>query len=135
MHELSIATAVVDRAADIAAEHQAVSVEMVRLRVGQLAGVVAAALRFSFGLAAEGTVVARAELVIEDVPALARCGACDGLFPVGSPPSLCCPHCDRGAEVLVSGRELELVEVRLEGADVDVCLAAPAAARPRGEDT
>jgi hydrogenase nickel incorporation protein HypA/HybF len=133
MHELSIAAAVAERAEEVAREHGADSVEAVRLRVGELAGVVPDALRFSFGLVAQGTAVAGAELVIEEVPATARCGGCEERFAVGSPPRLWCARCDRGAVELLSGRELELTEVRLGGDGAEVCTAAHRGPR-RGED-
>lgn len=113
MHELSIASAVVETAERTARAHGAQAVEGVRLRVGELAGVVADALAFSFGLVAEGTLAAGAELVIDEVPARGACDACGGEFAVGSPPRLWCPGCDRPASRLVCGRELEVVEVRL----------------------
>ncbi|HZX38756.1 MAG TPA: hydrogenase maturation nickel metallochaperone HypA [Streptomyces sp.] len=122
MHELSIAAAVVERAGHTARAHGATSVEAVRLRIGELAGVVGDALRFSFELVAEGTVVAGAELIVEDVPARARCGGCGKEFAVGSPPHLWCPGCDRPAAQLLTGRELELVEVRLP--ETETCAAA-----------
>jgi hydrogenase nickel incorporation protein HypA/HybF len=131
MHELSIAAAVAERAGEVAREHGAPSVEAVRLRVGELAGVVPAALRFSFALVAEGTAVAGAELVIEEVPAVARCGGCARRFPAGCPPRLWCAHCDRGAVELLTGRELELTEVRL--AQAGHCAAAHTGP-PRGEE-
>jgi hydrogenase nickel incorporation protein HypA/HybF len=119
MHELSIAAAVVERAEDVAREHGAEAVECVTLRIGELAGVVPDALRFSFDLVAEGTLLHGAELVIEEIRARARCGGQDGCgedFAVGSPPALWCPRCERPAVELLTGRELELAEVRMGAA-------------------
>ncbi|MBW1601927.1 hydrogenase maturation nickel metallochaperone HypA [Streptomyces sp. JJ66] len=113
MHELSIATAVVESAEAAARRHGATCVGSVRLRVGELSGVVPDALRFSFELAAAGTALEGAALEIEDVPARARCATCPGDFPVGSPPDLRCPRCEGSAAELVSGRELELAAVTL----------------------
>ncbi|MFH8803362.1 hydrogenase maturation nickel metallochaperone HypA [Streptomyces sp. NPDC017936] len=115
MHELSIAAAVVENAEGVARAHGADAVAGVTLRVGELAGVVPDALRFSFSLVAEGTALDGAELVIEEVPARARCGGCGARFAVGSPPTLWCPHCDTAAAELLTGRELELAEVRMAG--------------------
>lgn len=125
MHELSIAAAVVEGAEEAARRHGAASVERVRLRIGALSGVVPGALRFSFGLAAEGTLLAGAELVIEEVPARARCGGCAAGFAVGSPPKLSCPRCGQDADELLSGREMELAGV----------LLPEAAACPAGRET
>lgn len=111
MHELSIAVSLLDRIEELARTHGTGPVERVRLRVGALAGVVPEALRFSFEVAREGTVAAGADLVVEEVPARARCVPCGADYPLGSPPSLLCPRCD-GADVeLLAGRELEIVAV------------------------
>ncbi|MFJ6215411.1 hydrogenase maturation nickel metallochaperone HypA [Streptomyces sp. NPDC092296] len=112
MHELSIAVAVVEAVEELAREHGADRAEEVRLRIGSLAGVEPEALRFSFTVAQEGTVLHGARLVVEEVPARARCTRCDSGFPVGSPPSLYCPHCDGAAVEVLAGRELELTGVR-----------------------
>ncbi|HEX5568417.1 MAG TPA: hydrogenase maturation nickel metallochaperone HypA [Streptomyces sp.] len=113
MHELSIAAAVAESAEHTARRHGASSVEAVRLRVGELSGVVADALRFSFEVVAEGTPLADAELLIEEVPARARCGECALEFAAGTPLRLWCPGCGGTATELVAGRELEIVDVTL----------------------
>ncbi|MFH8370206.1 hydrogenase maturation nickel metallochaperone HypA [Streptomyces sp. NPDC018031] len=130
MHELSIAAAVVETAGRTARAHGAAAVEAVRLRIGELAGVVPDALRFSFELVAEGTEVAGAELVIDAVPARAACDGCRSEFAVGSPPLLWCPRCDRPAARVTGGRELEVTEVRLPDA-----VTCPAAGGPQPERT
>ncbi|MEV0965138.1 hydrogenase maturation nickel metallochaperone HypA [Streptomyces sp. NPDC049910] len=111
MHEMSIALAVVDQVEEAARSHGATGVRTVRLLVGELAGVVPDALTFSFGLACAGTVVAGAGLVVETVPARARCAPCGGEWAVGMPPRLACPVCDRATAELVSGRELRIAAV------------------------
>jgi hydrogenase nickel incorporation protein HypA/HybF len=117
MHELSIAITLVEQAQQVARRHGDVTVSVVRVRVGELAGVVPDALRFSFGLARAGTAADAALLVVEDVPALARCEPCERTFPVGTPPFFWCPRCDTPTSGVVSGRELELTAVELsEGA-------------------
>ncbi|MGZ9934210.1 hydrogenase maturation nickel metallochaperone HypA/HybF [Streptomyces sp. NC-S4] len=124
MHEMSIAMAVVGQVEEAARSGGAQAVTSVRLRVGELAGVVPDALAFCFELACAGTVLEGAELVTEPVPARARCGSCPGSWAVGMPPELCCPGCGRATEVeLLSGRELEILSVHWED--------GPAGARTR----
>jgi len=92
-------------------------VRSVRLRVGELAGVVPDSLAFCFELACAGTLLEGAELVTEPVPGRARCTPCAHEWAVGMPPRLTCPECG-GAEVeLLSGRELQIAEVRWEDGD------------------
>ncbi|GHG51123.1 hydrogenase maturation nickel metallochaperone HypA [Streptomyces griseocarneus] len=113
MHELSIATAIVERATELARRHDAGGVEAVRVRVGEMSGVVPDALRFSFEVAREGTVVEAARLDVEEVPARAHCAACEKEFAVGTPPFLWCPRCDSPTTRLLSGRELEITVIEL----------------------
>ncbi|MFI9722194.1 hydrogenase maturation nickel metallochaperone HypA [Streptomyces sp. NPDC052396] len=118
MHELSIATVIVERAGELARRHGADRVEAVRVRVGELAGVVPDALSFSFEVARQGTALADARLVVEEVPARARCEPCAADFAVGVPPFLWCPRCDQPSERLLCGRELEITAIELEEASV-----------------
>ena len=111
MHEMSIAAAVVDQVVTAAEAAGARGVHSVRLQVGELAGVVPDSLRFCFELACTETVLEGAELVVEPVPALARCAACAADWAVGMPPDLCCPGCGAAAAELLSGRELQILGV------------------------
>jgi hydrogenase nickel incorporation protein HypA/HybF len=115
MHELSIATAIVDHAAEVARDRGATGVSAVTVRIGELAGVVPDALAFSFDVAREGTPVAGARLVVEEVTARAYCEPCGDSFAVGMPPFLWCPTCDRPSAGLSTGREMQIVRVELAG--------------------
>ncbi|OLZ63027.1 hydrogenase maturation nickel metallochaperone HypA [Streptomyces sp. IMTB 2501] len=108
MHELSIATAIVEQAEEIARADGTDRVTAVTVRVGELAGVVPDALRFAFEVARDGTALAGARLVVEQVAARAWCGGCAEEFAVGMPPFFWCPTCDRPSQELRSGRELEI---------------------------
>ncbi|MGW3244005.1 hydrogenase maturation nickel metallochaperone HypA/HybF [Streptomyces sp. NPDC001070] len=117
MHEMSIAVAVVEQVEEAASRladgaGAAPSAESVHLEVGELAGVVADALAFSFGLACTGTVLEGAVLTTETVPGRARCARCERDWPTGMPPQLSCPGCGSAATELLSGRELRITEVR-----------------------
>ncbi|GGW77221.1 putative hydrogenase nickel incorporation protein HypA [Streptomyces lucensis JCM 4490] len=111
MHELSIATAIVEQAQEIARADGTDDVSSVTVRVGELAGVVPDALHFAFEVARDGTALAGARLVVEQVTALAWCGGCAEEFALGMPPFFWCPRCDRPSQELRSGRELEITGV------------------------
>ncbi|MFF8594633.1 hydrogenase maturation nickel metallochaperone HypA [Streptomyces sp. NPDC015220] len=111
MHELSIASAIVERAGELARADGTDAVSVVTVRVGELSGVVPDALDFAFEVAREGTALAGARLVVERVTALAYCGPCAAEFAVGMPPFFWCPRCDRPSRDLRSGRELEITGV------------------------
>ncbi|MFJ3788610.1 hydrogenase maturation nickel metallochaperone HypA [Kitasatospora sp. NPDC090091] len=111
MHEMSIATAVVEQVDAAARQHGADGVAKVRLQVGELAGVVPSALDFCFELACTGTLVEGAVLETEAVPARAKCSPCGVEWAVGMPPDLGCPHCAGGDVELLAGRELQILGV------------------------
>ena len=67
MHELSIALSILDFAAE-EAERRGGRVVAVHLRLGPLSGVVKEALLSAYELAREGTPLAAAALVVEEVP-------------------------------------------------------------------
>ncbi|MFD3441207.1 hydrogenase maturation nickel metallochaperone HypA [Streptomyces sp. NPDC058685] len=107
MHELSIAMAVIDQVRGAVPDERVASLT---LRIGELVAVVPEALDFSFGLAADGTLLAGARLVIETVDGEAHCDGCGRDTPTGMPPVLWCGDCERPL-TLVAGRELEIVRV------------------------
>ncbi|MFE9258093.1 hydrogenase maturation nickel metallochaperone HypA [Streptomyces sp. NPDC006879] len=116
MHELSIAVAAVTQIAEAVQGRSGVRVRTVRLRVGELAGVVPDALRFAFGIAIEDTPLAGAALEIETVPGRARCPQCDREVATGMPPVLWCRTCGHPVELL-AGRELDIAQVDLDEDD------------------
>ncbi|AXI90402.1 hydrogenase maturation nickel metallochaperone HypA [Streptomyces griseoincarnatus] len=111
MHELSIATAIIERAGELARANGTDAVAAVTVRVGELAGVVPDALDFAFEVARDGTALADARLVVEQVPAQAWCGPCAEEFLVGMPPFFWCPRCDHPSTELRSGRELQITGI------------------------
>ncbi|MFG2819291.1 hydrogenase maturation nickel metallochaperone HypA [Kitasatospora sp. NPDC048365] len=111
MHEMSIATAVVEQVDAAAREHGMDAVARVRLQVGELAGVVPSALDFCFELACAGTLLEGAVLETESVAARARCLPCATEWAVGMPPDLGCPRCGGGSVELLAGRELQILGV------------------------
>jgi hydrogenase nickel incorporation protein HypA/HybF len=113
VHELSIALGIVDVAAEEVSRRGG-RVVAVHLKVGPLSGVVPAALRSAFELAREPEpAVAAAELVIEEVPVVARCPACAAERAV-SFPELRCLACGGPTPDVVRGRELEVVALEIE---------------------
>ncbi len=113
MHELSIALSVVDVATERAREAGGGRVEAVHLRVGALSGVASDALRFAFDAACEGTPLAGARLVIEEVPLAAFCPTCRAERMLRAA-RLRCPVCGTPTPELVRGTELEVTALEVE---------------------
>ena len=113
MHELSIATRLVELAAERVAEAGGGDVSAVTIRVGRLTCVHEDALRFCFELAREGTPLARAELRIVMVPVRVWWPDCGAERELPGIQSLACPGCGRPTGDIRAGRELDLESIEL----------------------
>jgi hydrogenase nickel incorporation protein HypA/HybF len=114
MHELSIALSLVEMASAAATEAGVSSVQVVHLRLGALSGVVKDALLFSFEIAAAGTPLADAKLVIEEVPVQIYCPTCAAPAILPNIQRFRCPRCNTPTNQILAGRELDLVSLEYE---------------------
>ena len=108
MHELAIAESVVTTVLE---RTEGRTVTVVRLRVGQLSGVVPDALMFCFEVAAAGTALEGATLEIEVQPGRAHCRTCSEDFSMPDALLLC--TCGSADVELTSGRELAVQSVEV----------------------
>jgi len=113
MHELGLAQGILDLVRQHVSENDLPAVRAIRVRVGEMAGVVADSLEFCFSAILIGTPCAGAYLAIEPVPARACCRGCDAEFSLRTP-VFQCPSCGGTAVAMVSGGELQVVDVELE---------------------
>ncbi len=111
MHELSIATSIVEIAQQ---EAGASRVCAVHLKLGPLAGVVKDSLLFSYEMAASGTPLEGSQLVIEEIPAIVRCGVCQRTEELPSIQQLACPACGAPTPELVQGTELQVTALEVD---------------------
>jgi hydrogenase nickel incorporation protein HypA/HybF len=116
MHELSIATSLVELGSAAAERAGAARVGVVYLRLGALAGVVREALEFSFELAAADTLLAGARLEIEELPVRVYCPACRAESVLPDIQRFRCPACGAPTSQIVQGRELELAALEYDEA-------------------
>jgi hydrogenase nickel incorporation protein HypA/HybF len=117
MHELSIASSIVDAVTESAAAYPGARVQEVRLRVGALASVIEDSLQFCWEITVEGTPLAGSRLVVHIQPVVAHCGACGQDGELLSLQSFRCPHCGEPVTDLRHGRELEIESIEIEDPD------------------
>ncbi len=113
MHELGIAEAVLTAIQKEAARHPGVRVTRAGLRVGELAGVDAPALRFAFEAVVQGTECEPLCLEIEFCPRRQKCQGCGQDFVVQDY-DLQCPKCHGFESDCIGGDELDLTFVEVE---------------------
>lgn len=114
MHEMGIAMEIVEIAkASIPADMQDAKVRRVNLQVGKLSAIVPDSLRFCFELVVKETPLDGAELVIEELPVVARCKDCHNEWTVAQA-VFTCSACQSGSIDLLSGRELDITSIEIE---------------------
>jgi hydrogenase nickel incorporation protein HypA/HybF len=114
MHEISIAMSIIELAEEESRRHGGLRIAAVHLRLGLLSGVVKDALLFSYGIACADTPLAGSRLVVEEVPGVIYCPACNGRRPVCSSEWYRCSECGSLASEIVQGKELEVVSLEVE---------------------
>ena len=114
MHELSIVASLFEILEEKAREQKATKIFLVKLQVGKLAGVVPEFLVSAFDTYKEGTLAAEAVLEVEEVPVTIRCQKCGTESPSENFAFLC-PSCGSSEIKIVSGTELLLERIELEG--------------------
>jgi len=114
MHELSVAMSIIEIAEEESKRRGGLQISAVHLRLGLLSGVVKDALLFAYEIARHDTPLAASRLVVEEVPGVIYCPACEGRRPVGSLEWFCCAECGSLASELVQGKELEVVSLEVE---------------------
>ncbi len=113
MHELSIASRVVELVGEQVCAAGGGRVAAVTLKIGALSCVHEDALRFSFNLAREGTPLADAELRIVTVPVMVWCAACGREVALPGIQKFACPECGTPSGDIRAGRELDLESIEL----------------------
>ena len=113
MHELAVAESLLKIIQDESKKHGLLRVNQVRLRIGELSTIVPSALSFSFEVISQGTLAEGAHLAMEMVPVTGHCQDCDADFEIDNYLFLC-PQCGGAIIMLVSGKELEIVDIEGE---------------------
>lgn len=112
MHELSIAQNILDIVHQSVERRELEDVRFIRLRLGALSGVVGDSLEFCFTAITAETPLARARLVFEHIPFRVRCSPCAREFD-NELGYVVCPACGGSDTQVLSGRELQVVEIEL----------------------
>ncbi len=134
MHELTIASALVEQVCDHAVSVGAAHVAEVNIRMGVLSGI-ARSLYFCFPCASRGTLCATARLRIEEVPLTVMCTQCDAVKTPAALYNFRCPDCGRPTPKVLTGREMQLVSIGFVLPDAETAPRHPAAvSKPERRD-
>ncbi len=110
MHEMSIATGMLQGVLKAAAEHGATRVEEVEVELGAMRLIVPEALEMAWEVLVEGTPAAGSRLKMTEVPIRAKCRECGRTYEaeVGS---FACPTCGQADVEIVAGDDIILKSV------------------------
>jgi hydrogenase nickel incorporation protein HypA/HybF len=114
MHELSLSYATVESALESIGGLDAGRVVSITLSIGAFSGVAVDAFRFSFPLAAAGTLLENAELRIEEEPVSVYCGRCEAVCELRSIRDFRCPRCGEPTADVRGGTELLIQSIEVE---------------------
>ncbi|MDR9440861.1 MAG: hydrogenase maturation nickel metallochaperone HypA [Halomonas sp.] len=112
MHELSLCRSLVRQASRVAAEHGALIIRRICIRIGPLSGVEAALMREAFPQASRHTAAEGARLEMARCSVRVHCPHCRQEAEA-SVNDLSCPRCGHWQTRLTGGDELLLVSVDL----------------------
>jgi hydrogenase nickel incorporation protein HypA/HybF len=113
MHELSIATSIVETVLQEITRQHLPPVQTIAVRIGALSSIDPEALRFGFDSIISGTPLAKTKLEIEYVPVQGKCRACGREFVVEDF-VFACPHCQSGQIEVTRGEELDIAYLEIE---------------------
>ncbi len=113
MHEMSIVTSILQIVEEQARKGGATVINSIDLEVGRLAGIELESLRFCFQSARQGTMAARAELVVDEIPGQGHCPECDRDVDLDFPLAPC-PLCGQAVVEAARGRELRVKSINVD---------------------
>ena len=113
MHEVSVMRNLLDIVEKTADREGAEKVDVIHLRIGEMAGISYESLEFAFEILSKGTRAEGGRLEYVKVGLRGKCGECSHEF---SPEELVfrCPECGSGRVDIISGREMEVDYIILD---------------------
>jgi len=113
MHELSIATNIIEFAEEFARDHQVTKINRIEIEVGKLSGIVIDSLEFALELAVKDTVMEHAEVVITEIPGTSRCDKCQTIFEIYNWATIC-PACQSTQFEIIGGKEMQIKSIFID---------------------
>ena len=104
MHELAITEGIIRAAVPEAEKHGAKRILEIRLKIGELSGVLPECIQYYFDIASRGTIAENARLGVERIPASIACPDCGYEGPVDRR-KIRCPGCSGVNFRLTGGKE------------------------------
>ncbi len=113
MHELAITEGIMEAALPAAMEAGAKKILEIRLKIGELSGVMPECIEEYFSIISKGTIAEGAKIIVKKIPISIHCNECDfeGEIEKGSS---ACPKCKSANFKIISGREYFVDNLKVE---------------------
>ena len=112
MHELSIATDLINTALEAAKQNHATQIMSITVEIGELALINPEQLNFMYEVLTEENMLKGSKLIIVNIPAIAEC-KCGYKGPVPDKTTCACPKCGLTLKA-VEGRDICLKTMEIE---------------------
>jgi hydrogenase nickel incorporation protein HypA/HybF len=121
MHELAMATQLVENVLEEAKKYDAKKVAEVHLTIGKLTFLGVEQMRFSYDILTKDTIMKDSKLIITEKDGVIECQSCGykGKVPIEDDPAyhvpvptLRCPKCGEAAKI-VEGKECTIMSIRI----------------------
>ena len=113
MHEASIAQNLLEIVLEKAKDHNAKKITLIRIKVGEFAGVNNASLEFAFKNFCQGTIAEGTILKILNTPLQGQCQKCKVIFDVKKD-EFKCLKCNSAEINIISGHDLYVQDIEIE---------------------
>ena len=113
MHEVSVMRNLLNSVEATADRERAERIDVIHLRIGEMAGINFESLEFAFEILSKGTKAEGGMLEYDKVELLVKCTECSHEF---DPEELVfrCPECRSGRVDIIAGREMEVDYILLD---------------------
>ena len=113
MHEMSLISNILAIAEEQARSEGARFINRIEVEVGALAGVEIHSLEFCYNIARSGTMAARGDLVIHEIPGRGWCPGCQQEVGLDFQVAVC-KKCGQAITRVLSGRELRVLRINVD---------------------
>lgn len=113
MHEMSVAQNILEIVREHVSSDDGKNVHTIKLKIGELSGVVPDSLLFCFDIIKNDSLFKNAVLNVEYVPITAMCKSCNKISQLEYGVFIC-PICYGNDIELITGNELNIVEIEMD---------------------
>lgn len=114
MHELPVTESIVRIAVEEAERHKAKKINEIRIKVGELSGLVPECIQYYFDIISSGTITEGAQLKIYKIPITMKCSSCGFVGETKDFTDNKCPGCMSTQMKMVGGNEFYIDSLEVE---------------------